>query len=174
MNKPFRVSFNSPQSGWMSLSLEAGEENFVAVVACKPYDSLRELIESLTALVDGNGVGKKSHTVKWSCEPDELDFKITVRNESVSLKVIHYTDHRRSSKKSRAVFTLQSSRLEFCLAFWRALRALHRDIETDEFDRNWRRPFPHTEMQQLTESVRAFKRQAKRRPHPAFRPLRKE
>ena len=161
MNKPFRVSFNSPQSGWMSLSLEAGEESFVAVVACKPYDSLRELIESLTALVDGNGAGKKSRTVKWSCEPDELDFKITVRGDAVSLKVIHYKDHRRSMKESQVVFTLQSSRLEFCLAFWRALRALHRDIETDEFDRNWRRPFPHTEMLQLTESVRAFKRQAK-------------
>ncbi|HVG32064.1 MAG TPA: hypothetical protein VM911_03260 [Pyrinomonadaceae bacterium] len=145
----------------MSLSLEAGEESFVAVVACKPYDSLRELIESLTALVDGNSRGKKSRTVKWSCEPDELDFKITLSGDSVSLKVVHYTDHRRSLKDSRAVFTLQSSRLEFCLAFWRALRALHRDIETDEFDRNWRRPFPHTEMLQLTESVRAFKRQAK-------------
>lgn len=161
MNKPLRVSFNSPQSGWMSLSLEAAEESFVAVVACKPYDSLRELIESLTALVDGNGAGSKSRTVKWSCEPDELDFKITVKGDAVFLKVIHYKDHRRSPSESRAVFTLQSSRLEVCLAFWRALRALHRDIETDEFDRNWRRPFPHTEMQRLTESIRSFKRQAK-------------
>jgi len=161
MNKPFRVVFNSPQSGWMSFGLEANGESFVAVVACKPYDSLRELIESLTTLVDGNGVGKKSQTVKWSCEPDELDFKITVRGDAVFLKVIHYTDHRRSLKDSRTVFSLKSSRLEFCQAFWRALRALHRDIETDEFDRNWRRPFPHTQMQQLTESVRAFKRQSK-------------
>lgn len=143
----------------MSLSLEAGEESFVAVVACKPYDSLRELIESLTALT--NGSFKKTRTVKWSCEPDELDFKMTLSGDSVRFKVIHYTDHRRSLKESRAVFSLQSSRLEFCLSFWRALRALHRDIETDEFDRNWRRPFPESEMQHLTESVRAFKRKAK-------------
>jgi hypothetical protein len=144
----------------MSLSLETSEESFVAVVACKPYDSLRELIESLTALVNGNR-SAKSRTVKWSCEPDELDFKIVMRDETVSFKVIHYTDHRRSRQESRVVFSLQSSRLEFCLSFWRALRALHRDIETDEFDRNWRRPFPLSEMQQLTEALRSFKRKAK-------------
>lgn len=157
MNKTLRVSFNSPQSGWMSLGLHAGEESFVTAAASAPYDSLRELIAGLTELLNSN----RSFTVKWNCEPDEFDFKVTSRDEGVALEVVHYATHRRSAKASRIVFSFESSKLEFCLPFWRALRDLRRHIATDEFDRNWRRPFPHAEMQQLNEAIRSFKRQAK-------------
>jgi hypothetical protein len=157
MNKTLRVSFNSPQSGWMSLSLNACEESFVAAAASAPYDSLRELIEGLTALLKGS----EGFTVKWNCEPDEFDFRIKVKDERVVFEVVHYTDHRRSAKASRILFSLQCSRLEFCLPFWRALRDLRRYIAVDEFDRNWRRPFPQSEMQQLNEALRSFKRKAK-------------
>ncbi|MBA3765395.1 MAG: hypothetical protein H0W99_00120 [Acidobacteria bacterium] len=157
MNKPLRVSFNSPQSGWMSLSLGAGDESFVAAASYAPYDSLRVLIEGLTALLKGG----ESFVVKWNCEPDEFDFKVTARDDRVEFEVVHYTDHRRSLKASRIVFALRNSKLEFCTPFWRALRDLRRNIATDEYDRNWRRPFPQEEMRQLTEAVRSFKRQAK-------------
>jgi hypothetical protein len=164
MNKTFRVTFNSPQSGWMSLSLKAGEQSFVAAVSHAPDDSLRALMEALLALLDA---GAQRITVKWNCEPDELDFEIRTKDERVEFKVLHFPDHRRLAGTSHVVFSLAVSKLEFCLAFWRALRALHRDIETDEFDKNWRRPFPHSEMRQLTEAFRAFKRQAKA---PTLRP----
>jgi hypothetical protein len=157
MNKTLRVSFNSPQSGWMSLSLNAGEESFVAAAASAPYDSLRELIEGLTALLNGGD----GFTVKWNCEPDEFDFRVALKDERVAFKIVHYTDHRRSAKASRTLFSLQCSKLEFCLPFWRALRDLRRYIAIDEFDRNWRRPFPQSEMQQLNEALRSFKRQVK-------------
>jgi hypothetical protein len=159
MEQRFRVSFNSPQSGWMSLSLKAGEQSVVAVVSRLPYDSLRDLIESLAALL---GEGRKGFNVKWSCEPDELDFRArATAGDRVAFKVIHYPDHRRLRDTGRVLFSLETSRLEFCLSFWRALRALHRDIVTDEFDRNWQRPFPEREMQRLTETLRAAKRDAK-------------
>lgn len=157
MNETLRVSFNSPQSGWMSLSLNAGEESFVTAAASAPYDSLRELIEGLTALI----AGSDGFMVKWNCEPDEFDFKIKARDDRVAFEVVHYTSHRRVAKDSRIVFSLQCSRLEFCLPFWRALRDLRRHIATDEFDRNWRRPFPHGEMKKLNEAFRSFKREAK-------------
>lgn len=161
MNKSFRVSFNSPQSGFMSLSLEAGAESFITAVAYAPYDSLRELIEGLTALL---GDGGKNVLVSWNCEPDEIDFELSASGaalDSVSFKVIHYPDHHRLARAARTLFSLRVSKLELCLAFWRALRDLHRHITTDEFDRNWRRPFPESEMRQLTEALRAFKRDAK-------------
>lgn len=158
MKEAFRVSFNSPQSGWMSLSLEAKEQSTVAAVSHAPDDSLRALIEGLRALLE-----ESSHrvTVKWNCEPDELDFELTGEGDRASLKVLHFPDHRRTKGTGRPLFSLTCSKLELCLPFWRALRSLHRDIETDEFDRNWRRPFPAAEMQQLTEAVRAYKRKAK-------------
>jgi hypothetical protein len=158
MNKPFRVSFNSPQSGWMSLSLKEGEQGLVAAVSYTPYDSLRALIEALRAMLEESS---QQLTVKWNCEPDELDFQLRAEADRVSLEVLHFPDHRRIKGTSRTLFSLTGPKLELCLPFWRALRSLHRDIETDEFDRNWQRPFPKSEMQHLTESVRAFKRKAK-------------
>jgi hypothetical protein len=161
MNKAFRVSFNSPQSGFMSLSLDAGEQQLVTAVSSVPYDSLRELIEGLTALL-ATGHGFK---VKWNCEPNELDFELMAAvDERLSFKVVHYTDHRRLPETGRVLFSIKASRLELCQGFWRALRDLRRHVATDEFDRNWRRPFPQSEMQQLTEALRSFKRGVKARP----------
>jgi hypothetical protein len=160
MSKAFRVSFNSPQSGFMSLSLNAGEQQFVTAVSSAPYDSLRELIEGLTSLL----TKRQGFKVKWNCEPDELDFEAEAQgNERVSLRVMHYTDHRRQPETGRLLFSLTASRLEICDGFWRALRDLRRHVATDEFDRNWRRPFPQTEMKQLTKALRSFKREAKAR-----------
>jgi hypothetical protein len=158
MNKAFRVTFNSPQSGWMSLSLKAGEQSFVAAVSHTPYDSLRALIEGLRTVLEQSSTHV---TVKWNCEPDELDFELRGEGDRVSLEVLHFPDHRRIKGTSRTLFSLAGSKLELCLPFWRALRALHRDIVTDEFDKNWRRSFPESEMQHLTEAVRAYKRKAK-------------
>lgn len=158
MSKPFRVSFNSPQSGWMSLSLKAGEQSLVAAVSHAPDDSLRALIEALRAVLRESA---HTITVKWNCEPDELDFEFKSEGDRASLEVLHFPDHRRAKGTARTLFSLMGPKLELCLPFWRALRSLHRDIETDEFDRNWRRPFPETEMQQLTEAVRAYKRKSK-------------
>lgn len=160
MSNTFRVSFNSPQSGFMSLSLKTGEQEFVNAVSSAPYDSLRELIEALISLLAA-GRGFK---VKWNCEPDELDFEAVAEpDERVSFKVIHYTDHRRLAETGRVLLTHTGSRLEICQSFWRALRDLRRHVATDEFDRNWRRPFPQAEMQQLTEALRSFKRETKAR-----------
>ena len=157
-NKLFRVSFNSPQSGFMSLSLNAAEQSFVAAVSHAPYDSLRDLVEALGALL----YGSKNVQVKWNCEPDVLDFEMSVvARDRVAFMVRHYPDHQRLVQTGRIMFSLRASRLELCLAFWRALRDLRRHIATDEFDRNWRRPFPERGMRQLTEALRSFKREAK-------------
>jgi len=161
MDKSFRVSFNSPQSGWMSLSLNTADESLVTAVACAPYDSLQDLMVGLRALLSG----AKTLRVKWNCEPDEMDFHVTLSaGDRVTFKVLHYRDHQRLARTKRIVFSMQSSRLELCVPFWRALRDLHRNMATDEFDRNWRRPFPESEMRQLTESLRSFKRGAKAQP----------
>ncbi|HYY56998.1 MAG TPA: hypothetical protein VE842_06660 [Pyrinomonadaceae bacterium] len=142
----------------MSLSLNVAEQSFVTAVSHAPYDSLRDLVEALRALLSGS----KNVLVKWSCEPDELDFELSVvARDRVAFKVRHYPDHHRLARAGRIMFSLRTSRLELCLAFWRALRDLRRHIATDEFERNWRRPFPESEMRQLTEALRSFKREAK-------------
>ncbi len=160
MSQKLRVSFNSPQSGYMSVGLRAaGGRELVAAVAHKPYDSLRDLIVALGELLESDA----QQIVKWNCEPDELDFILAAEADTARLNVVHYLNHRRSRRTSQEVFAVQGTKLEVCGAFWKALREMHRDIEVDDFAGNWRREFPEAEMQQLTKAFRDYKHQAETR-----------
>lgn len=161
MSRTLRVSMESPQSGWMSLSLKAGEESLVMAASYAPYDSLRDLIESLSALLTGS----EGMTVRWNCEPEEFDFRMTARGagEGVEFEVIRYANHRRKQADRRIVFALQGSKLEICLPFWRTLRDLQRRVSTDVFESNWKREFPQRELQQLTRLIREQAKGERRR-----------
>jgi hypothetical protein len=153
MSESLQVNFESPQSGWMSLSLEAGNQQFLRVVSCKPYNSLKDLIESLDTLI----IDKRECRIKWNCEPEEFDFQIKLEGEIVKLDVIRFQDHNRLDHTSQIAFSIYSSALDLCVSFWKALRDLRRRIIRDEFDKNWRRPFPHQELNQLTKAIRSQK-----------------
>ncbi|HEX8474207.1 MAG TPA: hypothetical protein VF666_09260 [Pyrinomonadaceae bacterium] len=156
MNQNFSVSFESPQSGWMSMRLRAGAEQLVLGVSYAPYDSLRDLIVGLTALLrDGQGF-----VVRWNCEPEEYDLRVaaTATDEEIELGVTRYPDHRRRQTARQTVFSHRAPKMEICLAFWRELRELRRRSNEDVFDKNWRRPYPQAEMQEFTKLIRALKR----------------
>lgn len=155
MNQKLRVSLESPQHGFMSLRLSSGKESFVTVVSHAPYDSLHDLIKALCDMLAGDGAA----IVKWNSEPEEYDFKLAARGDSVQLDIIHYPDHRRLNAASSKVFSFRGSKLEACLPFWKELRGLRRRIAQDEFDRQWRREFPEREMQELTKRIRSLKRE---------------
>jgi hypothetical protein len=159
MSQTLRVSMESPQSGWMSLSLKAGEQSFLMAASFAPYDSLRDLIEALSALLTDS----RDASVRWNCEPEEFDFRMTARgsDDLIELKVLRYAGHRRRQSQDedrQVVFSFRGSKIDICLPFWRALRDLRRRISTDEFESNWRREFPHGELRQLTALVRTYKR----------------
>jgi hypothetical protein len=155
MNQKLRVSLESPQHGFMSLRLSSGKDSFVAVVSHEPYDSLTDLIEALCKVLTGDG----EEIVKWNSEPEEYDFKLAARDDSVNLDIIRYPDHHRLDAVSSTVFSFHGSKLDACLPFWKELRGLRRRIAQDEFDRQWRREFPEREMQELTKRIRALKRE---------------
>jgi hypothetical protein len=153
MNRKLLVSFESPQHGFMSLRLRGGGAEFVTVVAHKPYDSLRDLIEALSSVMDGDC----ALTIKWNSEPDEYDFKFDAHARDVRLDVIHYPDHRRRIDTASLVFSFTGSKLDVCRAFWKELEDLRSRTEQDEFDRQWRREFPEHELQELTKRIRLAK-----------------
>ena len=156
MNQTLRVSLESPQHGFMSLRLSNNRESFVAVVSHAPYDSLRDLILSLSAALAGD----TDAVVRWNGEPEEFDFRLAARNDRLRLDIIRYPDHRRSADSSAAVFSFDGPKLEACRPFWKELRDLRRRTARDEFDRQWRSAFPESEMQELTKRIRALKHQA--------------
>jgi len=153
MSEKLRVVFNSPQCGWMSFELKAGEQSLTNAVAYTPYDPLRDLINALAALLHAD----TELTVKWAYNPDELDFNFSARGEQATLEVDWYKGHLRSKGTGERVFSFQGSKLDLCQPFWKALRDLQDDIEVDEFARNWRREFPETEMEMLTGNITAYK-----------------
>ena len=159
MTRTLKVSLESPQSGWMSLGLSDGEQNLAFVAAHKPYDSVRDLIEGLSALLAGAG----DVTVKWNAEPEGYDLHLSCDGVQVELEVVRYPD-RRPARAGRSVFTARGAALDVILPIWRALRDLRRRVSDDEFAKNWRREFPEAELRRLTKLVRAARRE--RRPAP--------
>ncbi|MGB8507311.1 MAG: hypothetical protein WCD76_02810, partial [Pyrinomonadaceae bacterium] len=152
MNSKLSISFESPQSGWMSVRLRSGAESFVAVVSHAPADSLVELMRGLTALLSG----EKNITVRWNAEPEEFDFIFSVGGERVELKIVRFLDHRRATRTREVVFTFKGSLRDLCLPFWTELRGLRERSETDVFISNWRRAFPEQELRELTRAVETF------------------
>ena len=150
MNRKLLVSFESPQHGFMSLRLRDGDKDFVTVVSHTPYDSLRDLIEALSCVMNGDC----AVTVKWNSEPDEYDFSFDARGRNVRLDVIHYPDHRRTIDESSVLFSFNGSKLDLCKSFLKELEDLRSRTEQDEFDRQWRREFPEAAMQELRKRLR--------------------
>jgi len=150
-----RVSMESPQSGWMAMSLQAGEKSLAMSVSHQPADSLLDLIDALSSVLTGN----EEKVVRWNCEPDEYDFIFTIDGDKLQIIVAHYPDHRRKKIDAQIVFSLQDSALHVCLPFWTALRDLRRRVVVNEFARHWRRDFPNDAMQRLTKAIKAAKRE---------------
>ena len=140
----------------MSLSLKAGVESFVMAASCQPYDSLRDLIESLSALLSGS---RQDVTVKWNGEPEEFDFRMKAEDNGVELVVVRYPNHRR--RRGSIVFSFRGSKWDVCLPFWKELRDLRIRAGVDVFESNWRRKFPQRELQQFTTLIRSLRREAR-------------
>jgi hypothetical protein len=158
-NQKLSVSLESPQHGFMSLRLKSGGEEFVAVVSHTPYDSLRDLVEALANALDGDC----DATVRWNGEPEEYDFKLSAKDNFVTLDVIHYPDHRRLTETGSVVFSFRGSRPDVCLPFWEELRDLRTRIVQDEFGRQWRQEFPERELEELTERIKSLKEDGEQR-----------
>jgi hypothetical protein len=151
MNPKLKVSFNSPQSGFMSIGLKTDGQSFVTAVSHQPHDSVRDLIKALLALLDG----EERALVKWNQEPEEYDFELTRSGQEVQLKIIRYPDHHRTEGAGEQIFAHTDSLGNISHTFREALQRLHRDRRTDEYAKNWRREFPEAEYQQLQQRLRA-------------------
>ena len=149
MNRTLSVSLESPQHGFMSLRLKAAGQSFVTVVAHEPYDSLRDLIKSLSTVLEGD----RELTVNWNAEPDEYDFRLSSRGGELLLEVTHFPDHRKLPETAATVFSFRGPKAEVCRTFLDELRDLRSRASRDEFDRQWRRTFPERELEELTKRM---------------------
>jgi hypothetical protein len=150
MSGKLEVSFNSPQCGWMSIGFKDDNGEFHTTTAHAPHRSaLSELLQILNSLLDP-GSGPDEYILEWNRDPEAFDFRF-LRSESGSLlfEVYQYPTEERELADRDLVFAHIGSVREVCEAFAETFEQLYADRETDEFEFNWRQPFPTKEFDAL-------------------------
>ncbi|MFM9904680.1 MAG: hypothetical protein ACKVQJ_08935 [Pyrinomonadaceae bacterium] len=154
MSGKLEVSFNSPQCGWMSIGFDDGVSEFHTTTAHTPHElALPELLQILTDLLDekgGNPTGKEGaheYLLKWNRDPEEFDFRFVRDGGNVEIDIYQYPTETRESGERKLIFSHTGSVGDVFSAFAKTFDQLYADRDTDEFEFNWRQPFPFAEFE---------------------------
>jgi hypothetical protein len=143
------VSFNSPQCGWMSIGFDDGVSEFHTTTAHAPHAAaLPELMTILTSMADATSVQSES-VLKWNRDPEEFDFRFVRDGETLSIEIYQYPTDDRDVTERELVFAHKGTVSEVVRAFAITFEQLYEDRNTDEFEFNWRQPFPFEEFQKF-------------------------
>jgi hypothetical protein len=153
MSGKLEVSFNSPQCGWMSVGFEDVNGEFHTTTAHAPHaTALPELMRILTALNDTHSA-ENEYLLKWNRDPEEFDFRFVRDGDELTLEIYQYPTDERDRDDREMVFVHQGGVREVCEAFAATFDQLYADRYTDEFEFNWRQPFPYREYEDLKERL---------------------
>lgn len=142
MDGRLEVSFNSPQCGWMSIGFSDGVSEFHTTTAHGPHEfALSELLRILTSLLDRNQPAQE-YILKWNRDPEEFDFRFVRREKEVVIEIYQYPTDERDAAERQLVFAHHGNAREVCEAFAETFEQLYKDRLTDDFEVNWRQPFP--------------------------------
>jgi hypothetical protein len=142
MSGKLKVSFNSPQCGWMSIGFKDAETEFHTTTAHQPHhDALPDLLNALTDLLDAKADGQET-LVQWNRDPEEFDFWLARVGGKIRIEIWQYPTGRRLNATREIVFRHEGDALAVGKAFYETFEQMYQDRETDEFEQNWRQPFP--------------------------------
>ena len=149
MSRKLEVSFNSPQCGWMSIGFDDGVSEFHTTTAHAPHElALPELLKILSSLLDANS-DKNEYLLKWNRDPEEFDFRFVRNGSEMLLEIYQYPTEERDASEKEMVFSHVGTVNEVCKAFAETFDQLYEDRNTDEFEFNWRQPFPNREFEEF-------------------------
>ena len=149
MAHKLEVSFNSPQCGWMSIGFDDGATEFHTTTAHAPHEkALPELLRILTDLLDADSA-EKEYVLHWNRNPEEFDFRFVKKGENVSLEIHQFLTEERVNRDRETVYSHQGNIGDICAAFAETFQQLYEDRHTDEFEFNWRQPFPFVEFEKF-------------------------
>lgn len=159
MPEKLEVSFNSPQCGWMSIGFSDGEQEFHTTTAHAPHErALPELLRILTDLISDDSTGKE-YVLHWNRNPEEFDFSFARRGENVLIEIYQYPSETRESRERELVFAHEGNLRNVCQTFAETFNQLYEDRNTDEFEFNWRQPFPFREFEEFKKKYHTEKRE---------------
>jgi hypothetical protein len=158
MNK-LEVSFNSPQCGWMSIGFDDGVNEFHTTTAHAPHSkALSELLQILSDLLD-DGSPQNEYILHWNRNPEEFDFRFAKSGENVLIEIFQYPTDDRESETREKVFAHEGKITDICQTFAETFNQLYEDRDTDEFEFNWRQPFPFEEYEEFKKKCPTEKRE---------------
>ena len=147
------VSFNSPQCGWMSIGFADGVSEFHTTTAHAPHAAaLPELMRILSNLADPSSE-QNEYTLKWNRDPEEFDLRFLRNGEKLLLEIYQYPTDEREAGERELVFSHEGTVGVVCQAFATTFEQLYADCDTDEFEFNWRQPFPLAAYREFEASI---------------------
>ncbi len=153
MSEHLEVSFNSPQCGWMSIGFSDGVSEFHTTTAHAPHAfALSELMQILTALLDSSSPDSE-YVLKWNRDPEEYDFCFVRNGSEMSLEIYQFPTDDRDPAEREMVYAYTGNIQAVCRAFAVTFDQLFEDRETDEFEFNWRQPFPFNEYEKFKKGL---------------------
>lgn len=153
MPGPLDISFNSPQCGWMSIGFSDGTSEFHTTTAHAPHEgALAELMTILTDLAD-TASPKNEYTLEWNRDPEAFDIRFLRNGEKLTLEIYQYPTEERDQLKRELVFLHVGTVGVTVRAFKKTFEQLYADRDTDEFEFNWRQPFPLAEYGEFTAAI---------------------
>ena len=153
MGRRLEISFNSPQCGWMSIGFEDGVNEFHTTTAHAPHETaLPDLMRILTELADPNS-DVNEYTLMWNRDPEEFDFRFVRDGENLTIEIYQYPTEERDNAEKELVYSHMSTVGEAVRAFAVTFDQLYEDRETDEFEFNWRQPFPYREFEEFRKTA---------------------
>jgi len=143
------VSFNSPQCGWMSIGFDDGVTEFHTTTAHAPHElALAELLRILTELQDTSSP-QSEYLLKWNRDPEAFDFRFVREAAVVTITIYQYPTDERKSAERELVFSHTGEAVQVVAAFAATFEQLYSDRVIDEFEYNWRQPFPLVEFEEF-------------------------
>ena len=153
MTRKLEVSFNSPQCGWMSIGFDDGKTEFHTTTAHAPHGSaLPDLMKILTALADPASA-ENEYLLKWNRDPEEFDFHFTRNGDALLIEIYQFPTEDRDAAERELVFSYTGTVEDVVRSFAVTFDQLYEDRDTDEFEFNWRQPFPYKEFEEFKKSV---------------------
>ncbi len=159
MSGKLEVSFNSPQCGWMSIGFADGAGEFHTTTAHAPHAAaLPELMRILTKLADRSSP-ENEFLLKWNRDPEEFDFRFVRDGDDLTIEIYQYPTDERDTATRELVFSHNGKVWDVCEAFAATFEQLYADRDTDEFEFNWRQPFPYRVFKEFNAQIQLLNEQ---------------
>src|SRR4030095_11896629 len=87
--------------------------------------------------------------LKWNRDPEEFDFRFVRSGNYLLIEIYQYPTSERDAAERHLVYSPPGSAREIISAFAETFEQLYEDRDTDEFEFNWRQPFPLNEFREF-------------------------